>query len=229
MIPKIVLEDINFLVIDKPQGLPSAPISKTDDNNAFSIIARDFPEVLSVVGKKSIEGGLVHRIDTDTRGLILIARNQTAYESFQLQQKNGSFIKFYTAFCEKTSVFSKPVPYTVTSRFRPFGEGRKMVQPVFENSGRAARKKSSSKEYSTQITAITNEDNSVKVVCKITEGYRHQVRAHLAYLGLPIINDALYGKIVNDKPMQFFASKLEFLHPITKNVVVILRENVIYN
>lgn len=220
MLPTIVLEDADFLVIDKPHGIPSAPLSENDENNAFSIIAKKFPEVRSVVGKKSIEGGLVHRIDTDTRGLILIARNQNAYDSFQEQQRNGSFIKYYTAFCLKSAVFSvSSVPYTIASRFRPFGEGRKMVQPVFEDSGRAALKKASQKEYSTQLISVTNEINYVKVECKITEGYRHQVRSHLSYIGLPIINDTLYGRILNEDTMQFFASELEFIHPSQNTVI----------
>ena len=222
MIPTVIYEDNDFLVIDKPHGLPSAPLSSTDFNNAFSLIAKKNPEVLRICGKKSIEGGLVHRIDTDTKGLVLIARTQTAYDNFLQQQVDGTFIKHYTAICIPAKDFLTPnLPQVITSKFRPFGEGRKMVQPVFENSGKAALKKASPKSYSTEIYSIEKEKSVLKVKCKIKEGYRHQVRCHLAYRGLPIINDSLYGIQVDNQPMQFFATMLEFYHPITGDKISI--------
>ncbi len=219
----IVYHNEDFLIIDKPSGLPSAPLSEADTENAFSIVAKDFPNIKNVVGKKAIEGGLVHRIDTDTRGLLLIACNQSSYDNFIQQQIEGTFIKHYTAFCidnrEGLSHFKNP-PIRVTSRFRFLGEGRKKVEPVFETSGRAALKKAGSKLYTTEVSAIEKapmpfENNCVKVSCTIQEGFRHQVRSHLAYLGLLIISDPLYGIENKEVGMQFFASGLEFMHPVT--------------
>ncbi len=219
----IIHHDKDFLIIDKPSGLPSAPLSENDTKNAFSIIAKDFPNVKNVLGKKSIEGGLVHRIDTDTRGLLLIAQTQNFYDSIFLQQSEGNFIKYYTAYCldkrEGLSNFKKP-PLSITSRFRFLGEGRKKVEPVFEHSGRAALKKAGSKLYTTNVVSIEDvsmplEKNCVKVQCSITEGFRHQVRSHLAYLGFSIISDPLYGTQGSVGDMQFFASGLEFTHPET--------------
>ena len=218
MNPTIIHEDTDFLVIDKPHGMPSAPLSSTDTENVFSIIAKDYPEILNIKGKKSIEGGLVHRIDTDTRGLLLIARTQNAYDNFMQQQLECKFIKHYTAHCfSASSVFALKLPYIITSRFRPFGEGRKMVQPVFDTSGTAAQKKASPKFYSTEIYSIQQKNSVMVIDCKITEGYRHQVRSHLSSLGLKIINDALYGSIIDNNSMQFYAKKLEFYHPRTNN------------
>ncbi len=220
----IIYNDEDFLIIDKPSGLPSAPLSEDDTENAFSIISKDFPNIKNVIGKKIIEGGLVHRIDTDTRGLLLIAQTQSFYDSIIAQQLNGNFIKYYTAFCidkrAGVSNFKNP-PLSVSSRFRFLGEGRKKVEPVFEHSGRAALKKAGSKLYTTNIVSIEDvsmpfENNCVKIGCSITEGFRHQVRSHLSYLGLSIISDPLYGTQGSIDNMQFFARGLEFLHPVTR-------------
>ncbi len=220
---KLLYQDKDFLIIDKPSGLPSAPLSEDDTENAFSIIAKNFPNVKNVIGKKAIEGGLVHRIDTDTRGLLLISQIQDFYDSIIAQQLNGDFVKYYTAYCidkrEGVSHFKNP-PLSVSSRFRFLGEGRKKVEPVFEHSGRAALKKAGSKLYTTNIVSIEDasmpfEKKCLKVQCKITEGFRHQVRSHLTYLGFSIISDPLYGTQGNVEDMQFFASGLEFTHPET--------------
>ena len=90
-----------FLIISKTSGLPTAPLSAHDTNNALYLAAQTFPEILNVNGKKEVEHGLIHRIDTVTEGLILIATTQDAYENFINQQKNNNFTKFYTAICQK--------------------------------------------------------------------------------------------------------------------------------
>lgn len=232
----IVLVDKDFLVIDKPQGLASAPLVENDIHNAFSQIAQKYPSVKDVRGRKLLEGGLIHRIDTATRGLLLIACTQTAYDNFQCQQKDGQFVKYYTAICadnrSEQEKSKQSFPFSIVSRFRPFGKGRMQVETVFEGAGRAALKKAGEKLYSTDILSIetfpckTIAENvqTVKVLCHISEGYRHQVRVHLASAHLPVVGDLLYGtQIAGDQSatrnvgqgMLFFASGLAFNHPTT--------------
>ena len=74
-----------FLVINKPAGLPSAPLSPDDKKNAFSQSATQFPQLLEVRGRKEIEHGLLHRLDTQTSGLLLIAATQECYDFLQEQ------------------------------------------------------------------------------------------------------------------------------------------------
>ena len=69
-----------FLIIYKPKDLPSAPLTADDSDNAFSQAAALYPELLQVHGKKEIEHGLLHRLDTATSGLLLIARTQDFYD-----------------------------------------------------------------------------------------------------------------------------------------------------
>ena len=262
-----------FIVLYKASGLPSAPISADDEDNAFSLAAKLFPDVLTVSGRKAIEHGLLHRLDTVTSGLLMIATNQAFYEHMLEEQKNGRFIKYYEAECldfQNNAELLKgfpPVdfaarerllcgqPVLISSYFRNYGAGQKEVRPVCQSSNPAAFKKIGKQVvYNTEIKLLEqlatdelsqkvfpdvqtinnlskNEElpkDTITFECKLTAGYRHQVRAHLAWLGFPIIGDQVYNykekqtesqkdddkkestKNINNPQIHFTASKLTF-------------------
>ena len=209
-----------FLIIDKPAGLPSAPLNKDDKDNAFSQAAGIFPQVLSVQGIKRVEGGLLHRLDTVTAGLMIIAADQACYDFLQEEQKEGRIKKYYRAECD--IIKSEPIEglsFNISSYFRPYGPGRKEVRPVTESSGPAALKKTGKAVlYTTniKILKINKENNTALVECSITNGYRHQVRSHLAWAGLPVCGDSLYNfsdKKKKAENLMFSASKISFEYP----------------
>ena len=230
----VVAREDTFIVIDKPAGLPSAPLAENEDT-AFSQIVRLAPEVALVRGKKEGEGCLIHRLDTATRGLLLAACTQSAFDVFLRRQEQGRFIKYYCAYCDyrDADVLSRlSLPAIVESRFRPYGKGGKKVKPVFSDlpgAGKADLKKAGSKIYRTEILSarkVKTEDGIavVQVMCKIASGFRHQVRSHLAWLGLPVIGDSLYNENNNESNtenaepcarLRFTACALEFDHPVT--------------
>mgnify|MGYP003483330402 FL=1 len=228
-----------FLVISKPSGLPTAPLSAQDTNNALYLAAQTFQEILSVNGKKEIEHGLIHRIDTVTEGLILIATTQDAYENFINQQKNNNFTKFYTAICQKNQNSKEGFPdfpqqnifyqneFKIQSYFRYFGPGRKEVRPVpIESLNKTQQKKvEGTSIYTTNVKIISQQNDTVKVECNITKGFKHQVRCHLAWANLPIKNDPIYNKNANpSEQIAFYASKLQFLHPITNQIITFQKD-----
>lgn len=235
-----------FVIINKPSGIPSAPLDAFDKDNALSQAAMRFPEISSVNGIKTIEYGLLHRLDTVTSGLILIATTQEFYDFLQNEQKEGRFIKTYSAksmyiknnaevlegfpacnfinqfesFDTKTNNFN----LSVESFFRSYGLGSKLVRPVTKDSGMAALKKCGKKIYSTNINVsfLSKEKNIslFDIKCKISAGFRHQVRCHLGWIGLPIIGDNLYNSYelqngTDEKKIEFVASSIEFTNPIT--------------
>ena len=243
------IADNPFVVIYKPHGMPSAPLKDGEEGNALYYCEKLFPAVKNVHGKKEIEHGLVHRIDTDTDGLLLFALTQDAYDSFILQQREGLFTKWYRAEYDyikdnaallggfppldgaskdkalqaekRTGASVKKAPHEVTtlkltSTFRPYGPGHKQVRPVIESSSnKAALKKAGTKEYTTLI----NIKNAI-AECEIKEGYRHQVRCHLAWAGYAIKGDKLYNAHFRESENQndflhFTACALEFNHPVT--------------
>ncbi len=222
-----------FLVLEKPSGIPSAPLFEGDTRNALFEAATLFPQIKSVHGKKRVEAGLLHRIDTQTRGLLLLAASQEFYDHMILSQERGRFVKTYFAECacdkenaEKLGGFPCVPPeacdttnscqsQTVSSYFRFYGEGRREVRPVIEGGSKFAIKKLGAKSiYSTQIEFSFCDKKSAKIKCRIEKGFRHQVRCHLAWLGFPVIGDAIYNyefrSHKNEMEMRFFAAGLEF-------------------
>ena len=208
-----------FVIIDKPSGLPSAPLSADDKNNAFYEAASLYPKLLDVKGKKEIEHGLLHRLDTATSGLMIIAASQECYNFLQNEQQAGKIIKYYRAQCNVLTSITDKHEIEIESYFRPFGPGRKEVRPVTEASGKAALQKLGKKVLYKTCVKILNYDDYKKIAeveCKIINGYRHQVRCHLAWIGLPVVNDMIYNPIVKKEsaePMKFCATGLCFEYP----------------
>ena len=119
-----------------------------------------------------------------------------------------------------------PEDIIVASYFRNFGENQKAVRPVTEESGKAALKKLGKKtEYSTRVHFLeTNPQKKTALIeCQISKGYRHQVRCHLSWLGLPVKGDELYNFNVRERfektggleKLEFYATGLEFTNPVT--------------
>ncbi|MDR0586531.1 MAG: RNA pseudouridine synthase [Treponema sp.] len=210
--PEIVGETSSFIVAYKPPRMHSAPLGRDrDGSSAFKTlldcVAEIHPEVRSVRGWKPVEGGLVHRLDYETSGLLLVARTQAAMDALRGQQEQNLIVKEYAAVsagrgetlpgfppCMFTAPPDKPV--VVESAFRPYGKGRKAVRPVLPQPGLPL--------YQTEIVSCSesvscSETDSVPgrvFRLRISRGYRHQIRCHLAWTGRPIVNDFLYGGVV---------------------------------
>ena len=217
-----------FVVLSKPAGLASAPLF-AGDPSALTECAKLFPVVNSVAGKKAVEGGLLHRIDTATSGLLLIASSQDFYDHIIAAQEKGLFVKGYRAECDVNADNAQTLGafppldaqaknpaalcgLEVSSYFRPFGKGGKEVRPVLPTSNAAALKKIGSKKiYSTKIVKADFLDSgTAKLECQIAQGYRHQVRCHLAWLGFPVRGDRLYNSSCDSGGMRFEAFSLDF-------------------
>ena len=196
-----------------------------------------------VHGKKAIEAGLLHRLDTDTRGLVLFAKEQAVYDFLAARQEAGRIIKTYCAFVEpnlspiradngygfdiadlsaikglsaaQEEKIAAQLPRSLESQFRNFGPGAKRVAPVFSGS---RHYKKDGRLYTTVVESvdILLSPSLLRVRCRLSRGYRHQVRAHLAAAGLPIVGDPLYApQEAQDahRSLQLYAVSLEFPDP----------------
>lgn len=211
-------ETKDYVVIFKNSAVPSC-IGKTP-NSCFELVAKDFPEIASVNGKNQNDGGLIHRLDTDTAGLLLFAKNQSFYEKIIQEQANNQFEKTYTAYCSTFSTQKIDIrEKTISSYFRSFGEKGASVKPIFnlETETKANKKKCGNKIYSTKIVSVQDflEKDDIKLLkikCKIYSGFRHQVRSHLASQNLPVFGDKIYNSdFPKAENMLFFASGISFL------------------
>ncbi len=236
-----------FVIVDKPSGLPSAPLREGDDSAVTRLLPR-FPEIADVRGRKPVEGGLLHRLDTMTSGLLLLATSQDFYDRMLAEQDAGRFVKRYSAECDAVSFLppgfppqreawrsvpgippggqlpaegptgllkpheGTPLDLSVESRFRPWGPHGREVRPVSEGAGRGAEKKASPGLYRTEVRLDLDGSGTAHADCRITRGYRHQVRCHLAWLGFPVKGDRLYNATAREgDAFCFRATGLEFL------------------
>jgi len=213
--PQVLAKEKDFLIAYKPTRMHSAPqVFSTE--SLFTWCVRSFPEVAQLSGRNKGEGGLLHRLDYETHGLMLIARSSLGMEALLEQQSQGKIVKEYSALSllVKESEISLPgfpkekpeMPlwvfegkpgnaFEITSAFRPYGHGRKAVRPVLIGN---VKNKKPQATYLTEIlesklTSALGFENCLSLKLRICKGFRHQIRSHLAWLGLSIFNDTLYG------------------------------------
>jgi 23S rRNA pseudouridine1911/1915/1917 synthase len=190
-VPRILVEEKDYLVVYKPPRMHSAPLARSHGENLLEWCAAGFPEVSGLPGRQKGEGGLLHRLDYETRGLMLFARTVKGMDALLEQQREGKIIKEYDAITIANNAGlpgfpQAPVSQTrITSAFRPYGKGRRVVRPVLSDKG---------KLYVTEILENNpGPDGTNSLRLRIVNGFRHQIRCHLAWLGFPILNDEQYG------------------------------------
>lgn len=215
--PRIAAETPSYLVVDKPHNMHTAPLHAKEGETLLEWCARAYPETLTVQGRTAREGGLLHRLDYETAGLVLIARTQSAYDFLAAEQEAGRFEKEYTAVTQpapqgartvwNTERYPAPaIPGVIESCFRHYGPGRKRVKPEPCGSGRFQ----AGRRYVTRILDREERGSLVVFRVRLTQGFRHQIRAHLAWTGHPINNDTRYGGADTGGPLELTADRLFF-------------------
>ncbi|MDR0722218.1 MAG: RNA pseudouridine synthase [Treponema sp.] len=223
--PSVVDETPAYAVLFKPPRVHTVPLKKYagkagHEPSLLEWYGNLFPPVLNVQGKHPWEGGIVHRLDYETQGLVLVAKTQSALEVLLAQQERGYIIKEYGARATKRAGLLPGFPQAfsggldsciIASGFRPYGPGRKAVRPVVFpvwDGSNLLRKPGKRKKiraldqgipYVTEIIVHKNlsvEDTYFRL--RIKRGFRHQIRCHLAWIGYPLLNDTLYGGVRRD-------------------------------
>ena len=191
---EVIYENKDLLVFYKPAGLPTVPLKNGEGDTLLSECALSYPEILSPWGRNSWEGSIIHRLDTPTSGLVLSPRNKEFYDYLSFLQSEDKILKTYRAEVsemeEKMEGFES-CPYSfsedgyvkIVSSFRPYGPKGASVRPMLK------RRKGDERLYETEVRRV--DENTVE--CVIKRGFRHQIRCHLSWLGLPIIGDQRYG------------------------------------
>lgn len=178
--------------------------NKADGTSLLEQVAKEYPEVLLVKGKNPWEGGALHRLDHDTTGAVLFARNQHFYDRMLAVQEDDLFIKYYTATCDVSDKAELDKKFVV-SYFRAFGPGGKMVKPEWDE-----KKADTPRTYRTDFEMVSYDGTSCTFLCSITRGFRHQIRTHLASIGCPIQGDKLYNEKASEQNMKLNCDGFEF-------------------
>ncbi len=198
----IVYEDDDLLVVNKPKGMVVHPAHGNADNTLVNALMFHCKGRLSSINGV-IRPGIVHRIDKNTSGLLIVAKTDVAHVHLAQQIKEHSFTREYYA------VVVGVLPDRDGTIDAPIGRDkvdRKRMTITNVNSKNAV----------THYKTIDVKDNHSLVRFKLETGRTHQIRVHSSYRGRPIYGDDVYGKAAKDIDGQcLHAGKIGFIHPIT--------------
>jgi 23S rRNA pseudouridine1911/1915/1917 synthase len=215
----VLFEDESMIALDKPAGLHSAPLRSGETETLLGSVIERYPEVSALPGVKPVEPGLVHRLDRDTSGVVVVARTPEAFSELRSQFEAGETKKEYRAVCRGAPGALPGTHLEIRSRFAPFGPGRRMVRVVLpETRGGRVNREAPLVVYFTEARIEAREGERVLLSVELRVGFRHQVRAHLSHLGYPIYGDPLYGvpapRGAPDR-MYLHAVGISLRHPLT--------------
>ena len=203
----VVYEDDNVIVVNKPSGLVVHPAPGHSDGTLVNALLFHCGASLSGVGG-ALRPGIVHRIDRDTSGLIIAAKNDYAHQFLSAQLADHTLARTYECIVvgnlrEDSGTVDAPIARDSRDRKR---------MAVVPGGRRAV----------THWTVLARYPGYTHVQCRLETGRTHQIRVHMAYLGHPILGDTVYGA---KKPVPgltgqcLHAVGLQFIHPRTKELV----------
>lgn len=201
---EIIYEDSDIIVVNKPKGMVVHPANGNPDGTLVNAIMAICKDSLSGIGGE-IRPGIVHRIDKDTSGLLIVAKNDNAHVKMSEQIKNHEVKKTYIAlvrgvFKENEATIDMPIGRSTSDR-------KKMA--VNKNGKNAI----------THIKVLKRFDKYTLLKVNIETGRTHQIRVHLSHIRYPIVGDYTYSNGKNEFDVIgqcLHAQKLEFKHPITQ-------------
>ena len=208
----IVYEDDDLIVIDKPAGMVVHPAVGNVDGTLVNALLHHCKDSLSGIGGVA-RPGIVHRIDKDTSGLLVVAKSDKAHEGLAQQFSAHSIDRLYAAI-----VYGIPNPAagTVDTWIGRSDSDRKKMAVHREGRGKHAV---------THYRVIDRLRGAALVECRLQTGRTHQVRVHLTHLGHPLIGDPVYGRerkgfksileTLSFKRQALHAKRLGFIHPVT--------------
>ena len=205
----IIYEDNDIIVINKPKGMVVHPGNGNPDNTLVNAVLAHCKGSLSGIGGE-IRPGIVHRIDKDTSGLIIVAKNDKSHINLSEQIKNHVVTKIYTALV-KGNISEDEATIDM-----PIGRDKK------------DRKKMSvtrdGKEAVSHIKVVKRYGNYTLIRVKIDTGRTHQIRVHMAKIGHPVVGDEVYSSGKNEfgvKGQMLHSTILKFKHPISGKEIML--------
>ena len=197
---EVAYEDDHLVVVVKPAGVPSVPLSAEETKTLANAVVARFSECAEV-GRSPGDAGLVQRLDRETSGLVLVARSQDTHNRLVEMQRRGGLRKRYLAL---VSGAEGDLPRVVDFGLASAGPG-----------GSKVKMSAKGPALWTELREVNRHGDWLLVEATIRKGFRHQVRAHLAGVGFPIAGDALYGGGPAKGVDRLFlhASRISFVHP----------------
>lgn len=200
----IIYEDNDLLVVNKPKGMVVHPAAGNYSKTLVNAILFHCKGSLSGINGV-LRPGIVHRIDKNTSGLLIVAKNDYSHNKLALQIKEHSFTREYEAVVYGNI---KEDFLTVNAPIGRHPVKRKQMAVTLKNSKNAV----------THCTVLERFENFTHIRLKLETGRTHQIRVHMAYIGHPVAGDDVYGpkKVIKSLGGQcLHAKKIGFIHPVT--------------
>jgi len=210
----IAYEDAHLIVIDKPAGMVVHPAAGNPDGTLVNALLHHCEGQLSGIGGVA-RPGIVHRIDKDTSGLLVVAKTTPAHEGLARQFADHSITRRYLAVCAGHPI---PAEGTIEGRIGRSEANRKKMAIIHENSPRG-------KHAVTHYRTLRRLEHCALIECRLETGRTHQVRVHCASIGHPLVGDPVYGRTpktlrslldrIGFARQALHAASLGFIHPVT--------------
>ena len=202
---EIVYEDDDVIVVNKPQGMVVHPSMGHPDGTLVNALLYHAGSLSSI--NDVVRPGIVHRIDKDTSGLLMVAKNDAAHIALQDELKERKTLRKYVALVHGV------IPHEKGKIDAPIGRSK-------ENRQKQAII-SDGKEAVTHFTVLERFLDYTLIECVLETGRTHQIRVHMDYIGYPIAGDPLYGpkKTLEGNGQFLHAKTLAFTHPTTKELM----------
>lgn len=210
---RVVFEDEHLLVVDKPAGLVVHPAAGNFDGTLVNALLHHCGGSLSGIGGVA-RPGIVHRIDKDTSGLLLVAKTDVTHEGLARQFAAHSIERRYLAI---VNGMPKTVEGTIDAALARSDANRKKIAIVAEGRGKRAV---------THWRRLQPLRDSALIECRLETGRTHQVRVHMTSIGHPLLGDPVYGgnakahrallKDLDFERQALHAARIGFIHPVSK-------------
>ncbi|MGG5338764.1 RluA family pseudouridine synthase [Enterococcus pernyi] len=198
---EIIYEDDDVAVVNKPQGMVVHPSAGHAQGTLVNALMYHMKNLSSINGV--IRPGIVHRIDKDTSGLLMIAKNDQAHEALAQQLKDKTSLRKYIALVHGV------IPHEKGTINAPIGRSKvdRKMQAIREDGKPAV----------THFTVLERFENFTLVELQLETGRTHQIRVHMKYIGYPLAGDPVYGpkKTLKGNGQFLHAKLLGFTHPQT--------------
>ena len=182
---EVLVENEGYVIVDKPSGVPSHPLTEDELGTVAGALVARYPEMRDV-GYSKREPGILHRLDKDTSGVMLAARDQETFDGLRKQLQAGEIEKRYLARCQGIV----PAPIIIDTPIANDPRDRRKVRACTDP---REIKRLRAQPARTEVLTSTRAPHGSLVEVRANNARRHQIRAHLASIGHPLLGDPLYG------------------------------------